>query len=76
MTDLHVRGLEVPKALDLRAWSAELFWSFSRSAQALPLPPLYLVPLASFAGAFLGCLATLYLSQFGLRRLRLPRPRC
>ena len=66
MTDLHVRGLEVPKALDLRAWSAELFWSFSRSAQALPLPPLYLVPLASFAGAFLGCLATLYLSQFGV----------
>ncbi|UFZ03209.1 hypothetical protein LQG66_28815 [Bradyrhizobium ontarionense] len=57
MADLHAGGSQAPQAFDPLAW---------REGLRQPLLALYLVPLASFAGAFLGCLATLHLTRSGV----------
>ncbi|MGJ5175810.1 hypothetical protein ACQR16_17865 [Bradyrhizobium oligotrophicum] len=57
MADLHAGGSQAPQAFDPPAWREDL---------RTPLLALFLVPLASFAGACLGCLATLHLSASGV----------
>ncbi len=54
------------QAFDPSAWREQLRRLSERGSQSFPPAPLLVVPLASFAGAFLGCLATLHLSTFGL----------
>ena len=66
MADLHARNSKALQAFDPSAWRKQANRRSAPAAHAPSSASLHLLPLASFAGAFLGCLATLYLSKFAL----------
>src|SRR3954470_21697640 len=66
MADLHARDSKALQVFDPAAWREQLHRRSTAAPQASSSLSLHLVPLASFAGAFVGCLATLHLTTFGL----------
>lgn len=65
ITDHHAGGSQAAQAF-LVALREQLQRPSARRSDPWSPAPLVLVPLASFAGAFLGCVATLHLCTFGL----------